>query len=90
MNTTRKKIYLSLLITIFCGSSLLFGQNSVVQDSLQQLKYTFSQFGNETWDFIKQPTKWDGGDWLKIGLMGAGTYLIMQFADQPIRDAVLR
>ena len=40
--------------------------------------------------FIKQPTKWDGGDWLKIGLISAGTFLIMETADQPVRDAVLR
>ena len=61
-----------------------------MQDSVQQLKYTFSQFGNETWEFIKQPTKWDGGDWLKIGLISAGTFLVMETADQPVRDAVLR
>ena len=75
----KHKIYLSLFLIIISGSSL-FGQ----------LKYTFSQFGNETWEFIKQPTKWDGSDWLKIGLMTAGTFLILQTADQPIRDAVLK
>ena len=74
-----KKIYLSLFLIIIYGSSL-FGQ----------LKYTFPQFWNETGDFIKQPTKWDGGDWLKIGLISAGTILIMETVDQPIRDAVLR
>lgn len=77
---------LTLLLTILYGSST-FAQN---QDSVQQLKYTFSQFGNETWEFIKQPTKWDGGDWLKIGLIGAATFLVMETADQPVRDAVLR
>jgi len=25
--------------------------------------------------FIIQPTKWDGSDWLKLGLLGAGTFL---------------
>ena len=39
-----------------------------------QFKYTFSQFGNETVDFIKHPAKWEGSDWLKIGLVGAGTF----------------
>ena len=78
-----------LTLTILFGSST-FAQNAVSQDSVQQFKYTFSQFGNETWDFIKQPTKWTGGDWLKIGLITAGTFLIMETADQPIRDAVLR
>jgi membrane-associated phospholipid phosphatase len=75
----KQKIYLSLLLFILCGSSL-FGQ----------LKYTFPQFWNETGDFIKQPGKWDGNDWLKIGLISAGTVLIMETADQPVRDAVLR
>jgi hypothetical protein len=88
-NTMRHKFYLSLLLTMLCGSSL-FAQNPVLQDSVQQLKYTFSQFGNETWDFLKQPTKWDGSDWLKIGLVSAATYIIIETADQPIRDAVLR
>jgi len=61
-----------------CESSL-FAQN----------KYNFSQFGNETWSFVKQPTRWEGSDWLKLGLLGAGTFLAMQ-ADQPIREAVLK
>ncbi len=88
-NTLRNKFYLSLILIILC-SSTLFAQSPVIQDSVQQLKYTFSQFGNETWDFIKQPTKWDGGDWLKIGLISAATFLVMETADQPARDAVLR
>lgn len=54
---------------------------------IAQNKYTFSQFGNETFDFIKQPLKWDGGDYLKFGLISFGGGLSM-FADQPIRDAV--
>lgn len=75
----KRKIYLSLLILIISGSSL-FGQ----------LKYTFPQFWNETGDFIKQPAKWDGGDWLKLGVVSAATFLVMKTIDQPIRDAVLR
>jgi membrane-associated phospholipid phosphatase len=74
----RKRFLLSLLLLILCESSLF-----------SQYEYNFSQFGNETWSFIKQPTKWDGSDWLTLGLTGAGTFLLMQ-VDQPIRDAVLR
>ena len=73
----RHRFLLSLLL-IICEPSL-FAQN----------QYNFSQFGNETWSFIKQPTKWDGSDWLKIGLTGAGTFLIIQ-VDQPIRDVVVK
>lgn len=75
----KSKIYLLLLLIIIDYSSL-FGQQ----------KYTFSQFGNETVNFIKQPTKWDGIDWLKIGMISAGTFLIMETADQPVRNAVLK
>ena len=89
MDTIIKKIFLSLLLVIAYGS-YLFAQNSVLQDSIQQFKYNFSQFGNETWDFIKQPTKWDGSDWLKLGLIGAGTFLILETADEPVRDVVLK
>ncbi len=79
-----------LLLTTILTGSLTFAQNPGSQDSVQQLKYTFSQFGSETWDFVKQPTKWNGSDWLNIGLMSAATILIMETADQPARDAVLR
>jgi membrane-associated phospholipid phosphatase len=88
MDATIKKMFLPLFLTILCGSSL-FAQNTASPDSVQPYKYTFSQFGNETWNFVKQPTKWDGSDWLKLGLIGAGTILVAQ-ADQPIRTAVLK
>jgi membrane-associated phospholipid phosphatase len=75
----RYKILLSLLVLIICESSL-FAQN----------KYNLSQFGDETVDFIKQPSKWDGSDWLKLGVMGAGSYLLIEIADQPARDLILK
>jgi hypothetical protein len=56
----------------------------MLRDSVQRNKYDFLEFATETWDLIKQPTKWDGGDWLKIGMLGAGTFLVMQ-ADEPVR-----
>ncbi|MHB8930882.1 MAG: phosphatase PAP2 family protein [Melioribacteraceae bacterium] len=75
----KHKIYLSLFLIIISGTSL-FGQ----------LKYTFPQFWRETGDFIKQPARWDGSDWLKLGVVSAATFLMMETADQPIRDAVLK
>jgi membrane-associated phospholipid phosphatase len=72
------KILLSLLVLIICETSV-FTQN----------KYNLSQFGNETGDFFKQPSKWDGNDWLRLGIISSATFLTMQ-VDQPIRDAVLR
>jgi hypothetical protein len=68
-----------LFLLIISGESLLFSQN----------RYDFTQFRDETFDFIKQPAKWEGNDWLRLGLIGAGTFLAMQ-ADQPIRDAVMK
>lgn len=56
---------------------------------LAQNRYNLSQFANELFDFIKQPAKWEDNDWLKLGLVGAGTFLAMQ-ADQPARDAVMK
>jgi membrane-associated phospholipid phosphatase len=56
---------------------------------LSQNRCNFSQFRDETVDFVRQPAKWEGNDWLRLGLIGAGTFLAMQ-ADQPIRDAVMK
>ena len=88
MYTTIKNIFLSLLLIILCGYTL-FAQNITLPDPAERNKYNFSQLGKETWNFIKQPTKWNGCDWLKIGLIGAGTFLIIETVDQPVRDVVL-
>jgi hypothetical protein len=89
MNKTLEKLIVSFLLITLYGT-VTFAQNSALGDSVQPYKYNFSQFGSETCDFIKQPTKWDGIDWLKIGLLSGGTYLIMETADQPIYDEVLK
>jgi hypothetical protein len=73
-----KKYCFSLVLITLCGSSL-FGQ----------LKYTFPQFGDETVDFFTSPAKWDGIDFLKLGLAGAGAFLVMKTVDQPVRDVLL-
>lgn len=89
MNTTMKKIYLTLILTILSGYSI-FAQNPAILDSVHpSLRYDFSQFGHETWKFINAPGKWHGGDWLKAGLVGGGTVLIMETVDKPIRNFVL-
>lgn len=74
----RRSILAFVLLPMLC-SPYLRAQNSL----------SFKQFGDETADFIKQPTRWDGNDWLKLGLAGAGTFLVMQF-DQPVRDGVMK
>lgn len=52
-----------------------------------QNKFDIPQFADETVQFVKQPTNWEGNDWLKLGLAGTATFLMIQ-ADQPIRDFV--
>jgi len=74
----RHRILLSFFLILICESSLP-----------AQNQYNISQFTHESLDFIKQPGKWQGNDWLKVGAITVGTVLIMQ-VDQPIRDAVLR
>jgi hypothetical protein len=75
----RMKSIAFLFLLIITTESPLSSQN----------RYNFAQFGDETLDFAKQPLKWGGNDWLKLGLIGAGTFLVMQ-ADQPIRDVLMK
>ena len=72
------RLLIVLSLFILCESSLL-----------AQNKYDFPQFRNETVDFIKQPSKWNGSDWLTIGVIGAGSFLLIETADQPARDLAL-
>ncbi|MGA2624867.1 MAG: phosphatase PAP2 family protein [Bacteroidota bacterium] len=81
----RHKFFLSLFLLLFFQPAL-FAQNPALRDSVEGNKYDFTQFGNETWSFIKQPTKWDGSDWFKVGLIGAGSFLLVETVDQPARD----
>jgi hypothetical protein len=89
MNTRINKIILSFILIILSGYSI-FAQNPVLNNPIQQNKYTFSQFWSESGDFIKQPAKWEGSDWLRLGVVSAATFIMMETADQPIRDAVLK
>ena len=77
--TILHKILLIFLVLVICESSL-FAQN----------KYNLIQFRDETVDFVKQPSKWDGSDWLKFGVMGAGSFILIETADQPARDLILK
>jgi membrane-associated phospholipid phosphatase len=63
--------------------------NFTLRDSGDRNKYNFSQFGHETVDFLIRPVKWNGIDWLRLGVISGATFLSMQ-ADQPVRDAILK
>jgi membrane-associated phospholipid phosphatase len=92
-------LLLTIIGTSHYGTGVLFAQDLALQDSAKvkpptpefedRNKYNLSQFGHETVRWFIQPTKWDGNDWLRIGVMGGATFLTMQ-ADEPIRNAVLR
>jgi membrane-associated phospholipid phosphatase len=75
---------------MFLAVAPLMAQYAEPQSSEQPLPYSFGQFGRETWLFVKQPGNWDTGDLLRIGLIAGGAYLVMETADQPIRDLALR
>jgi membrane-associated phospholipid phosphatase len=64
--------------------------NPALRDSVERNKYNFSQFGHESVDFLIQPSKWDGSDWLKLGIIGAGSFIIIETVDQPARDLALK
>lgn len=70
----------SLIVVIFIlTNSFLFSQNN----------YNFIQFKDETFDYFNQPTKWKSNDWLRIGLIGASTFLLIQ-TDNQIRNEVIK
>lgn len=74
----RQKLVFLLFLVVLTESSL-FSQN----------RLNFSQFKDETFDFIKQPVNWNGSDWLRLGAVSAGTILAME-VDQPVRDALTK
>ena len=48
--------------------------------------YSLSQFGRESYLFIRQPLRWKGKDWIYPGALAVGTALLT-LADQPLRNA---
>lgn len=54
-----------------------------------QNQYNLTQFKDESIEFLKQPTKWESSDWLKIGIAGAAAFALMQ-ADQSVRTEFMK
>jgi len=44
--------------------------------------YSISQFGHETFLFVKQPIRWKGNDWMRVGIVTASTVLVMTTLDK--------
>src|SRR4051812_11786235 len=61
-------------------------KEKVLEKKLSKKLYSFSQFAHETILFVKQPTKWGGNDWLKLGIVVAGTAAVMPF-DESITNS---
>src|ERR1051325_2547592 len=57
-------------------------KEKVLEKKLQTKLYSISQFDHETVLFVKQPTKWGGKDWLKLGIVVTATVAIMPFDER--------
>ena len=88
------KIIISLLLA-FSLNSYVFSQekkNEVtapetpkekqLEKKLGKRLYRIPQFAHKTMLFIKQPSKWTGTDWLKLGIVTAATFAVMPFDEQ--------
>jgi membrane-associated phospholipid phosphatase len=78
------RIFISLIFFITIHSSL-FAQ-AEKKDTVPETKgekkqehkhYNITQFAHETFMFFKQPVRWQGSDWLKIGVVTTGTFSAM-------------
>jgi membrane-associated phospholipid phosphatase len=78
------KLLISLLF-FFSIQSAIIAQD-VKKDTIPETKgekkqeskhYNVTQFAHETFMFFKQPVRWQGNDWLKIGIVTAATLSAM-------------
>lgn len=72
----RKYILTAVLIGLCCPLS---AQNT----------YDLAQFKSEAGLFFRQPGKWEGKDWLKLGAVGGGTFELHQY-DTAIQRSSLK
>lgn len=57
-------------------------KEKAIEKKQQNKLYSLGQFGHETVLFIKQPTKWGGKDWIKVGATVALTAATMPFDER--------
>jgi len=75
-------------LQLFYSLLIIFSIIIPIENLFSQNKYNFNQFSEETYDFIKQPVKWDIGDFGKLGLISLSTILTMQI-DEDIRNKMM-
>jgi hypothetical protein len=57
-------------------------KEKAIEKKFRNKVYSIPQFGHETVLFIKQPTKWIGRDWLRLGMVVAATIAVMPFDER--------
>jgi membrane-associated phospholipid phosphatase len=62
--------------------------DSALENKLDMQYYGFRQFGHETALFIETPGRWTESDWLRVGVVLAGTAAFMPF-DQRITNLAI-
>jgi hypothetical protein len=85
MKIIGKTLIISMFIITFF-EQLSFSQND--SSFTKQNKYNLSEFGHESVFFIKAPAHWHSADWIELGLVGAGTFVLYQY-DQRVHDRLL-
>lgn len=89
INKALHKFLISLLLialqmSVFAQEARVETKPETKAEKKQETKpYSLSQFGHETFLFVKQPTLWKGKDWLRVGMIAAATMAVMPF-DQPL------
>jgi membrane-associated phospholipid phosphatase len=61
-------------------------KETIGEKNQEYKEYNLSQFAHESFLFIKQPTTWNGNDWLKAGIVAATTIGFMPL-DQGITNS---
>jgi len=79
INKLQNKGILFLLLIVL--SNIVFAQIDTVRFN----KYYFKKYWNDTKGIVTSPTRWQQGDWLKLGIIVSGT-AGLSLADQSVAD----
>jgi membrane-associated phospholipid phosphatase len=78
-------IFMQLCLFAQVGKVDIAPETKVEKQEAKRI-YSLAQFGRESFLWVRQPTLWRGGDWLKLGIVAAATAAAMPF-DQKIMNA---
>jgi len=57
-------------------------KEKILEKKLENKPYSIRQFFHETILFVKQPTKWKGKDWIRVGAVTLSTLAVMPFDER--------